>query len=254
MAGGRIPSASGEHPAGDTLARPLAPNAPASPPYITYLPLVIKRYVTGYVSPFGIDMYSNNSDADGQSKMQAAGAGWETVVFHWSDVEPTAPISGVHTYNWSTFDGVAARAQASGMSLFVLFSSNPSWAAALAGGPVTSTHVVDLNNVVAAAAERYDGDGLDDAPGDPVVRYWSFYAEPDNNSLSAAQHAGKGYWGDNPSGYGDMIAGVSTAMHAANPQAVVMIGGLAYDAFTPTGHYVKAFLGGVLDRLNPNYG
>ena len=110
--------------------------------------------------------------------------------------------------------------------------------------------MVNLNAVVAAAAERYDGDGINDAPGSPIVRYWSFYAEPDNGSLSQAQNNHKGYWGHNPSGYADMIAGVSTAMHAANPQAVVMIGGLAYDFFEPTGIFVESFLGGVLDALN----
>jgi hypothetical protein len=245
----------GERGVPEIQVRPQGPGAPAVPAFVTYLPLATKHSATDSASPFGIAMYAGNSSANGQAQMQAAGATWETVSVDWSSIEPTAPVSGVHTYNWSGMDGVATRAKASGISLLMLFTSNPSWAAALAGGPVTPTHVVDLNNVVAAAAERYDGDGYQDAPGSPLVDYWSFYAEPDNDFLPAAQSGSKGYWGDNPNGYGDMIAGVARAMHNANPDAVVLIGGLAYDNFTSNGgHFVQGFLDGVLKRLNSSHG
>jgi hypothetical protein len=242
-AGAQAVSAPGER----ALSR-VAPNV--APPYQLYLPMTVKNYIAGYVVPFGVDMYDGDTDALGRQKMQAAGSGWMTVHLSWSSIEPTPPISGVHTYDWSSFDDTATRAQAVGMSLFVLFTDNPAWAATLRGGPVLPQHVADLNSVVAAAAERYDGDGNADLAGNPIVNYWSFYAEPDNNSLPISTTSDKGYWGDTPGAYADMIAGVATAMHAANPKAVVMIGGLAYDGFTPTGHYVKAFLGGVLDALN----
>lgn len=247
-------NAAGQSPARYAANRPLGRQAPASLPYVMNLPLVMQRSVPGYTSPFGIDMYGGNSDVDGAPQMLAAGSAWETVIFDWSQIEPTAPISGVHTYNWTGFDGTVARAQADGMSLFVLFTNNPAWAADLAGGPVHPANVADLNSVAAAAAERYDGDGLNDAPGSPVIRYWSFYAEPDNGDLWRAQTSGKGYWGNNPSGYADMLDGVSAAIHSVDPDAVVMIGGIAYDFFAPSGPFVQGFLAGVLDRLNSAYG
>jgi hypothetical protein len=230
--------------------RGLEHTAPAVLPFATFLPIIARDFLPGFVVPFGVDMYDGVTDPLGRQQMKNAGTNWMTVHFSWSSIEPTAPISGVHTYNWSSFDDTVTRAQAVGISLFVLFTDNPAWAATLRGGPVVPQHVADLNSVVAAAAERYDGDGVNDMTGSPAVNYWSFYAEPDNNSLPIAQTSDKGYWGNTPGAYADMIAGVATAMHAANPKAVVMVGGLAYDNFTPQGHYVKAFLGSVLDALN----
>src|SRR4051812_7968926 len=94
---------SGERAMSAPAARPLGPSAPATSPFKTFLPIMFNRYAPGYVSPFGIDMYTNNNNADGQAQMTAAGAGWETVVFNWSSVEPNAPVAGTHTYNWVGF-------------------------------------------------------------------------------------------------------------------------------------------------------
>jgi len=136
------------------------------------------------------------------------------------------------------------------MSPFVLVTGNPRWAARYAGGPITNT--VNIVNFVSALAERYDGDGVEDAPGHPIVNYWSFYAEPDNSWQSFADE--KGWWGHNPAGYADLIRQIATAMHAANGNAKVLIGGLAYDWFTTDaanpGPFVRSFLGDVLDTLN----
>jgi hypothetical protein len=69
---------------------------------------------------------------------------------------------------------------------------------------------------------------------------------------------GRGFWGDNAAGYAAMLAQVSDAIHAANPHARVLNGGLAYDWFTHEqpnpGPFVQAFLGGVLQALNQNHG
>lgn len=230
-------------------SQPSGPSvAASSPSYTNYFPFLVRNYLPGYASPFGIDMYAGDSDADGMPQMQTAGSAWVTLALRWSHVEPTAPISGVHTYDWSEFDAMVTRAQAAGMSSFVLFTDNPAWAAQYPGGPVTNT--ADLISAVSAAAARYNGS----VPGIPIINDWSFYAEPDNGALWQAQ-LGKGYWGNNPAGYADMLANVSTTIHAANPQAVVMIGGLAYDAFVSTGGpFVQGFLAGVLDQLNNAHG
>ena len=57
------------------------------------------------------------------------------------------------------------------MEVFVLFTDNPSWAAALPGGPVTATQA--LVDFVTRMAARYDCDGIEDAPGSPCGHYWS---------------------------------------------------------------------------------
>ena len=208
-----------------------------------YLPLVARDYDPAYVSPFGIVMYDNVDDAAGRQKMQEAGSKWVTTVLPWSVIEPTKG-----NYDWSSFDAKAQNAKAAGMDVFVLFFSNPAWAAALPGGPLTDTR--DLVDFMTLAAERYDCDGTDDALGSPCVHYWSFYAEPDNGDLGQA-YEGKGYWGHNGAGFAAMLFQVSPAIHAANPQAKVLIGGLAYDWFEEeSGPFVRSFLTDTLTTLN----
>ena len=233
-------------------ALPFAASSPLPPPILRrvttslYLPTVTRYYDPTYVSPFGIVMYENVDDASGLAAMQAVGSQWVTTVFFWAATEPTPPVGGVHTYNWTNWDTRVNNARAAGMETYVLFTGNPAWAAYLTGGPVTDTQ--SLIDVAAAMAERYDGDGLADALGNPVVNYWSFYPEPDNGGFGA-----EGYWGFRGPDYAAMLAQVSSAIHAANPRAKVLIGGVAYDWFNTDqpnpGPFVSTFLTDTLSVL-----
>lgn len=208
-----------------------------------YLPIVAKWYDPAYISPFGYTSYGNVDNATGLSRMQGAGSKRVTTMLYWSSVEP---VKG--TYDWSSFDTKAQNAQAAGMDVFVLFTGNPAWAAQYSGGPVYN--IQDLVNIVTLMAERYDCDGVSDAPGSPCVHYWSFYAEPDNGDPGRAA-SGKGYWGHNGVGCAQMLSYISPAMHQADPKAKVLIGGLAYDWFTEEGGpFVRAFLADTLRALN----
>jgi hypothetical protein len=205
------------------------------------LPLILRNYPPP-ASPFGVIMYSAVNDAEGLSAMEEAGSRWVTTMLFWSAIEPSKG-----TYNWASFDVKAQNASAAGMDVFVLFTFNPSWAAELPGGPVNDPQ--DLVDFVTLAAERYDCDGTDDAPGHPCVHHWSFYAEPDNGDLVRAL-GGKGYWGHNGVGYAEMLSQVSPAIRGADPKARVFIGGLAYDSFEEDGGpFVRSFLPDTLDAL-----
>lgn len=69
------------------------------------------------------------------------------------------------------------------------------------------------------AVERYDGDGVDDAPGSPVVEIWQIENEPDI------------FWKDSPQDYARLLMGSYKAVKDANPAAKVAIGGVG----TPDG-------------------
>lgn len=247
----------------------IVPSAPAAAPTETpaiaseveavgspvFVPSIFYNYDRDYTNPFGVIQYNGVTNQQGLGHMRAAGSRWATNILYWRFIEPQAPISGTHTYDWSTFDGAAQNAQAAGVQLFVLFSANPDWAAQYPGGPVTNT--VHLTDFVTAVAERYDGDGLDDAPGHPVVTHWSFYGEPDNKVPWRSTGQGKGIWGEFPSDYADMLALVAPAMRSANPNSKIYVGGIAYDWFTDDpnpGPFVRNFLAGVLQRLNTEHG
>ena len=211
-----------------------------------YLPLAANWYNPGYVSPFGVALYGDITNTTGLQVMKEAGSKWTVTALYWSSIEPTRGV-----VYWTEFDAKIQNAQAAGMNVFVLFMGNPAWAAALPGGPVTDTQ--DLVNIVAQMAERYDCDGVDDAPGSLCVDYWSFYAEPDNGNLDRARRQW-GYWGHDGAGYAGMLVQVSQAIHNANPRAQVLIGGVAYDWFeddTPVpGDFVRSFLTDTLVALN----
>ncbi len=219
-----------------------------------YLPLVMRDSDPSYVSPFGIDIYYAVDAPTGLNQMQAAGSRWVTTFFDWNAVEPNAPTAGTHSYDWSAFDTKVSNAAAAGMQVYALFTGNPSWAAQYVGGPVDPNRVPDLVAFVIAMAERYDGDGLNDAPGSPIVNYWSFYAEPDNGT-SALASVGWGFWGHNGAGYAELLSQISPAIHSANPKAKVLIGGIAYDNFEEVGGpFVRSFLSDTLQALNATYG
>jgi hypothetical protein len=212
-------------------------------PYTVHLPLIMQWYDPSYISPFGIVMYGLVTDTTGLQAMEDASSNWVTTMLHWSLMEPTKG-----SFVWEYFDPKARNAQAAGMDVFVLFTPNPSWAAALPGGPVTNTQ--DLVDFVTLMAERYNCDGTDDAPESPCVHFWSFYAEPDNGDYDRAL-AGKGYWGHNGAGYAEMLSHISPAIHTANPNARVLIGGVAYDYFEEDGGpFVRSFLTDTLSALN----
>jgi len=215
-----------------------------------YLPMVNKYSMPGYVYPFGIVMYGDVDDNAGLAKMQQAGSGWVTTFVLWSDIEPNAPVSGTHTYDWSKYDTKFGNAKAAGMQVYVAFGGNPSWAAPSAWGVLPPSSLPDLANVVAATVERYDGDGFQDAPGGLVVNNWSFYAEEDTQQ----------YWGHQGAEFAQMMATVSPAVHNAHPEARVLIGGIGYDWFTddeyhnPPGPFVRRFITDTLGTLNTSYG
>ncbi len=219
--------------------------APPQDTHTVYLPLVNRYYLPGYINPFGVAMYYDVDAAHGTAQMAAAGSGWVVTRFDWKDVEPNPPSVGVHAYNWTSLDTKVNNARSVGLSVYVLLTGNPSWAAQYEGGPLYAGRMPDLLAFVSAVVARY-----------PDVLYWTFYGEPDNGSTYYASR-GWGYWGNNGAGYADLLAQLSPTIKAANPNAKLLISGLAYDYFAPpdgNGIFVKRFLGDVLQALNASHG
>jgi len=223
-------------------APPPPPMARAQEDSRLYLPAVFRNHDPSYFPPFGITMYGNVDDAAGLPQMQAAGSRWVVTVLNWAAVEPQRGVR-----NWEVFDAKVRNAEAAGMRVFVLFHNNPPWAAPYPSGPVTDTQ--GLTDFLDAAAERYDGDGVDDAPGSPRVSAWSFYAEPDAGD--PVRYPGKGHWGKQPEKYAEMLRAAAEAIRARDPGAWVMNGGIAYDWFEEEGGpFVRTFLTDTLRTLN----
>ena len=165
----------------------------------------------------------------GRTKLHDAGALWTTVFLRWNQVEASPGV-----YDWSYWDQVLTALHDSGYEIVVTVLGNPSWAADTTCGPIREEALDDFATFMGKAAARYRES--------PRVRMWALYNEPDNSDAVEYGDLLGGCWGDanNPhaapgaggDAYANMLKHVYPAIKAANPDAYVAIGGLAYDYFT----------------------
>jgi len=144
-----------------------------------------------------------------------ANTGWARMagVAAWGGVE-LEPGSGV--YNFTMPDPIIQEANDLGIQLLLnLNQVHPLDAGANA--KALPTDLPAYRNFVQAFVERYDGDGIDDAPTSSVVRYWQIGNEPDSPTE----------WTDTPENFALFVKESAEAIHLADPTAVVLIGGLA---------------------------
>lgn len=239
-------------------ARPEAgPTAPqtAQQGNVLYLPATLsERSVDGANgSIFGIQMYNDTRpDSKYYSGLMESGATWLRVAIHWGLVEPNnVPVS---EFGWIYADRVFAAAApgAGGLRVIGTIETAPAWAVedpSKPDGPIKAANLPDFVEFVGAIVERYDGDGLEDALGSPVVNYWEFYNEPDRR-LNVTD----GRWGLHATEYAQMLAAVYPVVKSHNPNAQVVFGGLAYDWFVEdNGPFIRTFLDDVLAAGGGNY-
>ena len=162
--------------------------------------------------------------------LRDADALWTTIFLNWRDVEKTPS-----EYDWSKWDEALGRATDLGYQVVVTINGNPTWAAETSCGPIRQEYLDDFATFVRKAVERYSYPPFN-------VRFWAFYNEPDNSdAVNWGGYLG-GCWGFawNPNAapgaggaaYANMLKHVYPAVKAANPEALVVMGGLAYDWFT----------------------
>ncbi len=221
----------------------------------TNLPLLYNNYVFNpNPNIFGVQMPGNTGPSSPYyDLMVGSEASWIRVPIAWYLIEPQ-PLNPSQ-YNWNSADTFtqAARPDNGGMNLIVTISGNPDWAAESRQGPLYEpigvNHYVDF---IAAAAERYDGDGYNDAPGSPVVNYWEIYNEPDRGLGNTGPS--KMGWGDDGDKYAALLQAIYPVVRAANPNAKIVMGGLAYDWFEDQGGpHVREFLDDVLTAGGGDY-
>ncbi|MBU0495899.1 MAG: cellulase family glycosylhydrolase [Chloroflexi bacterium] len=230
---------------GQSQATALAPNQSpvgSAAAYTLSLPL-IHRYYDGSVMHYGVQIIGSplSTSAD---RAHQAGIQWTRVLVQWQYIEPTNVSPAA--YNWSAYDSTLLTLVNAGLRPIITISGNPGWAASTTCGPISPTHVVDFQEFVGALVARYSQYPY-------RVTYWEFYNEPDNTDpVNYAWLAG--CWGGHGAEYVAMLQAMYPVVKAANPQAQVTLGGLAYDNFTETGGpFERQFLDTVLAAGGANY-
>lgn len=209
---------------------PAYPKAQTIQFYNIFLPLVTSRQK---LSPFGVQIYFDITyNHPGLQSMIDLPTVWVRKPVGWARIE-SVDTTPDH-YNWAVYDNQFLNAWSNNLKIIGTIGQNPSWAAEYSGGPVYSDQMDNFLEFVSALVERYDGDGVGDAPGSPVVEHWEFYNEPDNSWIYFADR-GWGYWGNRGAEYADLMAEVYPVVKAANPSAIVLIGGIAHDYFSDIG-------------------
>ena len=197
-------------------------------------------------SPFGVELTMDDFDAP--LKVAETGAKLVRVKLRWDHIEPT--FTDPPTYNAAELEEMDAfftELRSLGLEPLVTVRDNPDWAADTRCGPLYDN--ASLARFMEDMVERYK-----DAPYE--IKLWELYNEPDIMKWRTDRHNAGGCWGGYGSMYADMLQEVSTTIRATDPDAVIFIGGLAYDWFNqedPTGATDLYFINDVLDQGGAAY-
>lgn len=165
----------------------------------------------------------------------------------WEASEPSAPVAGVHRYDWSYDDQIASLLAAAGLRWLPVLDYTVSWAQSIPGqdhSPPRSAS--DYAAYAGAFAARYGAGGAfwaahPELTAEPVstIEIWN---EPDNGQ----------FWTRTPdaAAYADLYAAARLAIDAADPAARVIVGGLTRPTeFLPAMLAARPGLAGHIDGV-----
>jgi polysaccharide biosynthesis protein PslG len=170
-------------------------------------------------------------------QIEAAGLGSVRATLGWQRIEPLPPVGTQHHYEFADPDRWMTALASRGLSWSVmgLGVPTPAWAAdpsapAACGGQSPPARPEDLASILGAVAERYGSSGAfwrqhPELPFTPIREY-EIWNAPNNG----------GDWcpTPDPEAYADLYARTRDEIHAADPDATVVVGGLgAFDSQDP---------------------
>jgi len=160
----------------------------------------------------------------------------------WSDLEPGPPVDGVHRYSWSELDPKVAALARNGLRWEPLISFSATWGSTVEGdynAPPKGTE--NMAAFAGALAKRY-GPGGEFWAANPQLPQLPVEAYELWNEQNAAL-----YWSpasSAPEKYAELYQAVRNAVHAAQPAARVVVGGLAatVDGVLPADDFMRRML------------
>ena len=194
-----------------------------------YMPYMSRN--APYSTLFGVEMQI--TAGGGMNQMAEAGTNWvRRNGLLWSSVSPNNSTER----NWpASLEQELINASSKRMTVVLIVRSTPTWAQAVPGyycGPIKPGNYQDFANFMFDAVRRYSQPPYN-------VKFWEIWNEPDVdwNLPNVAMDDPFGCWGNNNLAdpyyggweFGQMLATVTPAVHAADPEAKVLVGGLLMD-------------------------
>lgn len=186
-------------------------------------------------SPFGIQGFTEEINNNYFIDAKDAGVKYiridGTNSMAWDLVEKNKGV-----YNWTKTDELASKLSQNNFIIIWTTKSFNKWDQNVqdpSGNLKMPKDMTAYTDFISAAAERYDGDNINDAPGSPVVNYWQIENEVDGN-----------FWDDTPANYATVLRESYESIKNANPNAKILISGIS----VPDGFYY--FHKSVLDELS----
>lgn len=163
------------------------------------------------------------------SAMENGGIQLARIDARWANVEPSPPSGGTHDYNWSMYDGIVQGLAEHGIRWLPIVDYSTNWSGVVPGDTVSAVaaaHIPDFAAYAAALASRYGRGGSfwrshPSLPSVPVTEYEIWNEE--NSTVFWRPQAG------NAEQYADLYAASRASIRNADPQARVLVGGLALD-------------------------
>jgi hypothetical protein len=161
--------------------------------------------------------------------LRESGAGWARVRINWAWIEPDPPQEGQPPYYvWGPYHDEKLRLVAeTGVRLIATVEHVPDWAADTPCAPIYPDRLDDFARFLTDLVTRYSQPPYD-------IKHWELINEPDG-TWSNLWQGGLGCWGHDGDRYAQMLAVAYPVIKGADPEATVLMGGVAHDWFTEYG-------------------
>ena len=165
--------------------------------------------------------------------LEESGAGWARVRVNWSWIQPDPPPS---EYVWGPYHDEKLRLVAeTGVRLIATVTDSPDWAADSPCAPIYCgdpcgddvDRLPEFAGFLTDLVNRYKQPPYN-------IKHWELVNEPDY-TWANGWLGGLGCWGNDGDRYAEMLAVAYPAIKAADPEATVLLGGVAHDWFTEYG-------------------
>ena len=185
-----------------------------------------------------------------QDALVASGATGTRVEIKWKQIQPSAPVPGQPVeYDWRWNDNKLRLIGEAGIQMLATIEFANEWAVEPglpSCGPINPEYMEDMVDFLKALVTRYKEPPYN-------IKFWELDNEPDS-TVAWGENIGQGCWGLYPDRYVELLSHAYTAIKEIDPQATIVMGGLAYDFFIEYGgNFERNFPDGVMSAGGSQY-